>query len=154
MERGDYSIYGWPALGGADLGFHMNQTYNVNTEVGRLVRTKEFRIAFSHAIDREGINETAQLGLGVIQNRIPHPNTPYHPGDDELTQLYMDRDLDKANQMLDDLGLTGRDADGFPHLLERRASKPQLHLRRRTRTGYYRGTAESPSRRSRNRDYP
>ncbi|MYD51627.1 MAG: hypothetical protein F4W93_09100 [Dehalococcoidia bacterium] len=113
MERGDYSIYGWPALGGADLGFEVNQTYNVNTEVGRLLRTKEFRIAMSHALDRNAINETAQLGLGVIQNRVPHPNTPYNPGDDELTQLYMERDLDKANMMLDDLGLSGRDDAGF-----------------------------------------
>jgi peptide/nickel transport system substrate-binding protein len=113
MERGDYSIYGWPALGGADLGFEVNQTYNVDTEIGRLLRTKEFRIAMSHAIDRNGINETAQLGLGVIQNRVPHPNTPYNPADAELTQLYMERDLDKANQMLDDLGLTGRDSGGF-----------------------------------------
>ena len=113
MERGDYSIYGWPSLGGADLGLHMNQTYNVDPEIGRLIRTKDFRIAFSHALDRNGINETAQLGLGVIQNRVPHPSTPYFPADDELTQLYMDRDLEKSNQMLDALGLNNRDSEGF-----------------------------------------
>jgi peptide/nickel transport system substrate-binding protein len=113
MESGDYSIYGWPSLGGADLGFHMNQTYNVDPEIGRLVRTKDFRIAFSHALDRNAINETAQLGLGVIQNRVPHPSTPYNPADDELTQLYMERDLDKANMLLDGIGLNNRDSDGF-----------------------------------------
>ncbi len=113
MERGDYSIYGWPSLGGADLGLHMNQTYNVDPEIGRLIRTKDFRIAFSHALDRNGINETAQLGLGVIQNRVPHPSTPYNPADDELTNLYMDRDLEKSNQLLDGLGLNNRDSDGF-----------------------------------------
>ena len=113
MEKGDYSIYGWPSLGGADLGFHMNQTYNVDPEIGRLVRTKDFRIAFSHALDRNAINETAQLGLGVIQNRVPHPSTPYNPADDELTQLYMERDLDKANMLLDEIGLSNRDSGGF-----------------------------------------
>ena len=113
MERGDYSLYGWPALGGADLGFELNQTYNADPEIGRLIRTKDFRIAFSHALDRNAINETAQLGLGVIQNRVPHPNTPYFPADDELTQLYMERDLDKANDLLDGIGLTARDTDGF-----------------------------------------
>ena len=113
MENGDYSIYGWPALGGADLGLEMNQTYNVDHQIGRLIRTKEFRIAISHALDRNGINETAQLGLGVIQNRVPHPRTPYYPGDAGLRQLYMDQDLEKANQMLDDLGLDKRDSEGF-----------------------------------------
>ena len=113
MEKGDYSIYGWPALGGADLGFEMNQTYNVDPQIGRLIRTKEFRVAFSHALDRNGINETAQLGLGVIQNRVPHPRTPYYPGDAGLRQLYMDQDLEKANIMLDDLGLDKRDSEGF-----------------------------------------
>ena len=113
MERGDYSIYGWPALGGADLGLEVNQTYNADPEIGRLLRTKDFRISMSHALNREGINETGQLGLGVIQNRIPHPSTPYHPGDDSLTQLYMDHDPDKANKMLDDLGLSNKDSEGF-----------------------------------------
>ena len=114
MERGDYSIYGWPALGGADLGLEVNQTYNADPEIGRLLRTKDFRIAMSHALNREGINETGQLGLGVIQNReFLTRGRRIIPADDSLTQLYMDHGPDKANKMLDDLGLSNKDSKGF-----------------------------------------
>ena len=116
MVSGDYSLYGWPALGGADLGLELNQTYNANAEIGRLLRTKDFRLALSHAIDRDAINETVQLGLGVIQNRVPHPSTPYNPGE-EFRQLHIPAggksDPAKANELLDSLGLTARDSDGF-----------------------------------------
>ena len=116
MQEGDYSLYGWPALGGADLGLELNQTYNADPEIGRLLRTKDFRLALSHAIDRDAINETVQLGFGVIQNRVPHPSTPYNPGV-EFRQLHIpaDKKADtaKANELLDGIGLTGRDSDGF-----------------------------------------
>ena len=152
MESGDYSIYGWPSLGGADLGFHMNQTYNVDPEIGRLVRTKDFRIAFSHALDRNAINETAQLGLGVIQNRVPHPSTPYNPADDELTQLYMERDLDKANMLLDGIGPKQSGLRRIPNVAQRPAGKHYVPIRFRRRPTCHCGTDEGATCRGWNRD--
>jgi len=112
MEKGDYSIYHWPSPGGQDSGVSFSQMYNKDPEIGRLIRTTNFRLALSHATDRESINETVYLGVGVIQARTPHPSTPYYGGP-AVAELNISYDVDLANQMLDDLGLTARDDDGF-----------------------------------------
>ena len=112
MERGDFSIYHWPSSGGADLTTTMQQTYNEDPRIGELIRTQDFRIALSHTTDKEVLNDLVLSGIGVVQNRVPRPNNPYYPGD-EYRMLHMEKDLGKANQMLDALGLHNRDEDGF-----------------------------------------
>ena len=112
MEKGDYSIYHWPSTGGNDTAIPMSQTYNEDPEIGRLLRTKDFRLALSLAIDRTTINDSVFLGIGVVQNWVPHPSTPYYPGL-EVAQLNIEHDPDRAGQLLDDLGLDRRDEEGF-----------------------------------------
>ena len=105
MERGDYSIYHWPSTGGSDLVLNLNMEYNKDREVGRWIRTKDFRLALSLAMDREVLNENIFLGIGTIQNWAPHPSTPYYPGA-EVAQRYVQYDPARANEILDSLGLT------------------------------------------------
>ena len=112
MEKGDYSIYSWPALGGSDALFTVNQTYNDDPEIGRLMRTKEFRIALSLAIDRVAIHDTVFLGLGTPGNAVAHPSTKYFPGEKWVT-LDTEFDPDRANAILDSLGLIDTDGDGI-----------------------------------------
>ena len=112
MERGDYSVYHWPSSGGADLSATMQQTYNDNQHIGELVRTRDFRLALSHTVDKEDLNTVVLSSVGVVQNRVPRPNNPYYPGD-EFRMLHMEKDVNKSNQLLDGLGLTGRDDDNF-----------------------------------------
>ena len=112
MEKGDYSVYNWPSTGGSDLVIQLNMTYNEDPEIGKWIRTKEFRHALSIAMDRESLNDTIFLGIGTIQNWVPHPTTPYYPGA-AAAQLKVEFDPDKANDILDSLGLTERDSDGF-----------------------------------------
>ena len=112
MEKGDYSLYQWTDFGGGEVGWHINQTYNEDPEIGRLMRQREFRIALSHAIDREGINDTTLLGLGTPQNPMPHPSHPYYPGPEWAT-LDVEHDPALAGQMLDGLGLIDTDGDGI-----------------------------------------
>ena len=112
MVKGDFSIFHWPSSGGADLSTTMQQTYNEDPRIGELIRTQDFRIALSHTVDKEVLNDLVLSGIGLVQNRVPRPNNPYYPGD-EYRMLHMQQDLDKANQMLDALGLTQRDADDF-----------------------------------------
>ena len=112
MVKGDFSIFHWPSSGGADLSTTMQQTYNEDPRIGELIRTQDFRIALSHTVDKEVLNDLVLSGVGVVQNRVPRPNNPYYPGD-EYRMLHMRQDLNKANQMLDAIGLTQRDADGF-----------------------------------------
>ena len=112
MERGDYSIYHWPSSGGADLSATMQQTYNENPAIGELIRTRDFRLALSHTVDKETLNDLVLSGVGVVQNRVPRPDNPYYPGE-EYRLLHMEKDVGKANQLLDGMGLHAKDADGF-----------------------------------------
>ena len=124
MAKGDYSLEHWPTTGGSDAGIVMNQTYNEDKEIGRLIRTRDFRRALSAAIDRDTINEVVFLGIGVPQNWAPHPSTPYYPGP-EYANKDIKRDLDLANQLLDSAGLKTnaagqrlRSDDGQPLMLQ------------------------------------
>ena len=112
MDRGDYSIYHWPSSGGADLSTTMQQTYNVDPRIGELIRTQDFRLALSATVDKEDLNTVVLSGVGVVQNRVPRPNNPYYPGD-EYRMLHMEKDVNKANQMLDALQLHQLDDDGY-----------------------------------------
>ena len=116
MEEGDYSIYKWSNVGGMDLSLGLNQTWNEDPELGRWLRTKEFRRALSLAIDRDALNETTMMGLGVPRNNIPHPAHPYYPGD-EYETLDIQHDPVKANEILDSLGLLDTDGDGLRNRL-------------------------------------
>lgn len=112
MEKGDYSIYHWPSTGGNDAAIIFNQTYNYDPEIGRLMRTRDFRVALSLAINRDDINDSVFMGVGAVQSWVPHPSTPYYPGLD-VAQMNIQYDPDEANRLLDLIGLTERDAEGF-----------------------------------------
>jgi peptide/nickel transport system substrate-binding protein len=112
QEKGGYKVYTWPTFGGSDAVIMFNQTYNANPEIGDLLRNKDFRIALSHAIDREAIKEAAFLGIGQARQGVPAPNHPYYPGD-EWAFKYTEFDPSQSGQILDSIGLTERDSEGF-----------------------------------------
>ena len=70
----------------------------------------EFRRAVAHAIDKRAIIEQVQHGLGVAQwaSISPAAGDFHNP---EVTTYGFD--LDRANAILDELGWTDRDGDGF-----------------------------------------
>ena len=109
MEKGDYSLYHWPLA--AEFSIAWNQTYNHDPVIGELLRTKKFRHALSYATDRDELNGVV-LDLGVPGQVSPHPTNPYYPGD-SVVFYKINYDPAKANTMLDELGLTAKDSDGF-----------------------------------------
>ncbi|MCB0214694.1 MAG: hypothetical protein KDJ52_35470, partial [Anaerolineae bacterium] len=111
-DANNYHVVTWPTFGGSDAAVTFNQTYDINPEIGELMRNQDFRIALSYAIDREAIKELAFLGLGEARQPVPAPNHPYYPGD-EYAHMYTEFDPDTANEMLDSIGLTERDEEGF-----------------------------------------
>jgi peptide/nickel transport system substrate-binding protein len=111
-DAGNYRVITWPSFGGSDAVLMFNQTYQNDLAIGELLQTKDFRIALSHAIDRTAISELAFLGLGEARQGVPAPFHPYYPGD-EYAFKYTELDLDTANALLDGIGLTERDDDGF-----------------------------------------
>lgn len=109
-DRGGYRVLTWPTFGGTDAAVWFNQTYDKDPELGRLLANRDFRTAMSYAINRDEIRESAFLGLGEIRQNVPSPWHPYYPGD-EVALRATEFDQDKANELLDSLGLK-RGADG------------------------------------------
>jgi peptide/nickel transport system substrate-binding protein len=107
-----YHIILWPTFGGADASVTFNETYARDPELGRLFATREFRIAMSYAINRNEIKESAFLGLGEPRQPVAAPWHPYFPGD-AYAKKFTEFRADEANRMLDAIGLTRKDAEGF-----------------------------------------
>ncbi len=111
-QQGKYHIITWPGFGGADAVVMFNQTYVKDEDLGNLMRTRDFRIALSYATNRSEIQEAAFLGLGEPRQSVAAPWHPYYPGDD-VAHKYTEYDPDKANALLDGIGLTAKDAEGY-----------------------------------------
>lgn len=107
-----YRVILWPGFGGADADVTFNQTYAKDPELGRLFATRDFRIAMSYAINRNEIKESAFLGLGEPRQPVAAPWHPYYPGD-AYAKKYTEYRPDEANRLLDSIGLTRKDAEGF-----------------------------------------
>ncbi|MBM4460645.1 MAG: ABC transporter substrate-binding protein [Chloroflexi bacterium] len=92
-----------------------NIMFNFSTKdpvKNKLYNTKEFRQALSVAINREEIIKLIYKG-GVFASQVaPMRGAPYH-GESDLFQSWTKFNPDQANQMLDKIGLTAKDKDGF-----------------------------------------
>jgi peptide/nickel transport system substrate-binding protein len=98
----------WIPPYGAPQGVYVN--YNSPDPAKReILRNPDFRRALSIAIDRELINESAHLGQGRPGMGLTRPGE-FDPDIDGRWTFY---DPDKANAMLDAIGLDKRDRDGF-----------------------------------------
>lgn len=112
QEKGGYKVYFDPAEHGCDACLFVNQTYDADPEIAKWLQNRDFRIALSLAIDRDQLNETFWLGLGTPGSQVVSDNSPYNPGPEYRT-LHSTYEPEKANQILDKLGLTQRDAEGY-----------------------------------------
>jgi peptide/nickel transport system substrate-binding protein len=111
-KTGKYRVIIWPTFGGSDAVIALNTTYAADPVIGKLMATKEFRVALSYAINRDEIKESVFLGLGEARQAVPAPWHPYFPGK-EWAAKYTEFKRDEANKMLDALGLEKRDAQGI-----------------------------------------
>ncbi|MEA3334863.1 MAG: ABC transporter substrate-binding protein [Chloroflexota bacterium] len=111
-DKGNYHVVTWPTFGGSDAVLMFNQTYQNDPAIGEILQNRDFRIALSHAIDRNAIKESAFLGLGEARQPVPSPGHPFYPGDEHAFK-YTELDMDTANELLDGIGLTERDSNGF-----------------------------------------
>ena len=110
--RGDYTVSLDPADIGCDACLFVNQTYDADPEIAIWLQNRDFRIALSHGIDREQLNEAFWLGLGTPGSQVLAESSPYNPGPEYRT-MHSTYDPQRANDMLDALGLTRRDSQGY-----------------------------------------
>jgi peptide/nickel transport system substrate-binding protein len=111
QEKSGYKVSLDPGPG-CEFAITFNLTYDEDSEITKWLNTTDFRRALSIGIDRDQINEALWLGTGKIWNILPPPENKYYPGGDYGT-LWTEYDVEKANKMLDDLGLVKKDSDGY-----------------------------------------
>ena len=110
QERGDYRILEWPTGIGSDAALFFNQS-TPDLVLRELFQDLRFRQALSLAIDREEINQLVFDGQGQARQATVVELSPlFKP---EYAAAYADYDPERADQLLDAIGLTERDGDGF-----------------------------------------
>lgn len=116
-ERYGYSLRHWyPSTGS---GFLISPNLNRRVDPDdpesankyRLLNDKRFRQALSQAIDRQAIIETTQGGMGTPAQVSPGPDSRFYLK--ELREAYVPFEPEQANALLDAIGLTQWDRDGF-----------------------------------------
>ena len=112
QEKGNYKVHLDLAFNGADAIYQFNQTYDADPEIAKWLTNADFRRALSLAIDRDQLNQTFWLGVATPGSPAPGESLPYFPGKG-WREKWSTYDPDKANQMLDAIGLDKKDADGF-----------------------------------------
>jgi peptide/nickel transport system substrate-binding protein len=112
MEQGDYSIHLDPGAYGSDATLQINHSYDGDPETMKWLRNTDFRRALSMGIDRDQLNETFWLGVGSPGSVAPSPDVPQSPGEEWRTK-WSTLDIEQANALLDEIGLTEKDDEGF-----------------------------------------
>jgi peptide/nickel transport system substrate-binding protein len=77
----------------------------------KIFNDRRFRIAMSHAINRKEIIDLCYLGQAQPYQAAPLPQSPYYY--EKYAKAYIEYDPNKANQLLDEIGLIKRDGEGF-----------------------------------------
>jgi peptide/nickel transport system substrate-binding protein len=109
QAAGDYSLYEVTPIGGSPAVVFLNLTHK-DSEYRSFLSQKDFRAALSLGIDRQEIIDTVFLGAGEPWNNAPYEDSPmYH---ERYAKQFLEYDPDRANAMLDALGLDKRDSDG------------------------------------------
>ena len=109
-ERSGYQVRLWKTVRGSQLALYPN--LNAVDPVWReLNRDARFRQALSLGINRAEINQVIYYGLCLPANNLVLPDSPlYKP---EYGEAYTAFAPEKANALLDEIGLTERNGEGY-----------------------------------------
>ena len=106
-QKGNYKIY--PQFGWCDVVGSIVFNMSIDDPVLRkLFNNKDFRIALSLGFDRNEVNEVVFNGLFKPSQPAPPDRSVYNGADPAFLQ-YTEHDVDRANEILDNLGLTWND---------------------------------------------
>lgn len=111
-DRSGYKVRLDPGFNGSDSQIYVNMAYRHDPEVRKWLQKVEFRRALALGIDRSQLNEAFWLGLGVVSTSMPSKEIPESPGE-EYRLRWATLDVKKANALLDSIGLTKKDREGF-----------------------------------------
>jgi peptide/nickel transport system substrate-binding protein len=107
-STGDYTVQLWRATRVQCMHFNMTTK---NERLRELFSERDFRIAMSLACDREEMADLLFDGNATPMQYSPPADSPlYYP---KLANAYLDYDPDQANELLDGLGYSERDGEGY-----------------------------------------
>jgi peptide/nickel transport system substrate-binding protein len=112
QEKGDYTIEILPNIAMHTFSFNVTSE---DPEKRKVFGDLRFREAMSIAINRDELNEAAYFGVGVPAQYIGFSPAPDFV-DPKWSEFAIEYDTDKANGLLDEVGLKDTDGDGFREL--------------------------------------
>lgn len=108
--RGDYRVLEWYSTSTNNLNISFNLNHK-DPVMAKILGDKRFRYAMSYAIDRNEIINTVWDGMAEPRQPAAYKGTAYY--DPAYEKNAIEFDPVKANQLLDQMGLTKRDSQGF-----------------------------------------
>lgn len=113
----DVANYGTSWIGiNQDIGLAEGTHENLRT----LYRTRDFRAAMAHLVDKQAMIDTLYNGLAVPQWSPVSYLSPFYAGRDyyggpvtETDAVVFEYSLEKAGELLDGIGIIDRDGDGW-----------------------------------------
>ncbi len=116
-KSGDYEVYHWHSADRSAWALWPNLNRRISSDDPSskwkhlFLNQRDFRRALSIAINRAAIITTQYYGMGKPSQVAPGDASPFHHAG--LEQAATEYDPTSANRLLDALGLTQRDHDGF-----------------------------------------
>jgi len=110
MDEGKYQVNLWSNGAASQMAIYPNLNYSDPTW-NKILRDVRFRRALSLGIDRRMINRALYFGLGAEAGMGVLPESPFYEAEEE--SKWSTYDIDRANQFLNEMGLTGRRGDGI-----------------------------------------
>ena len=116
-EANGYEIYHWYISQSSYWAIWPNLNKKIDPDdpsteqKSRLLNNRDFRRALSLAIDRIPIIEAVMSGFPSLPQLAPGPASPFYH--EKLLSSYIEYDPDRANALLDSIGLAQRDKEGY-----------------------------------------
>lgn len=117
LEGGNYRVLLWANGAASQITIYPNLNYN-DPVWRKVMRDVRFRRALSLGIDRRMINRALYFGLGQEGGMAVLSQSPFFNAD--YRAAWSSFDLEQANALLDDMGLTERRPDGIRLLADGR----------------------------------
>lgn len=108
-EKGNYFAHEYQNTSGKG-GIDFNRTPE-DLAKRKIFEDPRWSKAMSYAIDREEIKEIVYMGTGTVRQAAPNPECTFFKK--EWEEAYVEYNPEKANEILDELGLDERDSDGY-----------------------------------------
>lgn len=106
--KGDYKTF--KGISAGHLALQLNLSTK-NDKLREFFNTRNVRLAISHAVDRDKLNELVYSGLATPRQYSPISSSPQYY--EKLTKAYIKYDPDQANKLLDEAGYKDKDAEGY-----------------------------------------